>query len=1018
MIHLSTISPFTIHVGTTRLTAGSHRACAAMLYLVTERGKEIPRRMMADLFFPDSSKVAGEHALRQLVYRLRKKGVPLHGDTTTVMLAHDAATWDVEAVESSGQCSDKELEALSKGYLSAFSRTVSGAFAEWLDGHRSSVSTKLRHCLVAQLREERAKHRYVAVDRVARACLALDPFNEEATHATAEVLVMGGSKTEALSVLDRYIDEIGPRSSELSVAPKLLRERISEYVVDSGLLAEPPLVGRDTEMTTLRALLSRVGRGNAEACVLWGSSGIGKTRLLNEASSIAALEGLAVIRCALQPHDLRRPLAVLRDMAPRLLDLPGALGAAPESLALVRGLCGRGEMPARELPRTTQDSEVALAGVLASAIDLLDAVSSERPLLLCVEDAHWLDPASIELIIGAVAGQRPVCILMASQRTVPLPQSLADAARFSSIEVSRLSRDWSLLLMRRLFERSERTLDSDFVDWAIGLADGVPFYLHSLFIEYVTTGDRTTIPGTLTASLASKLERLGEPTRSVFDAIVVLGQRCTPGRLETLVQLPRHSLVSSLRELEERGLIRSAANMVSCTHELFAVTARGKMPASVAKMLHRATAEMLEGELGSGGAEPWDVATHWNESGDAPRGVDVMLRCAAEALRVGRPQEAIAILARVSTHPVAPSRNRQVIEVQLAAFEAAGEGPLAAECAGQLIGLLGDGDSEEVRRSLTVRRTEARLFGGGKKEESEGELRAIMLADDDEHTVFRSAMLSLTIAEDACNIDLAKEALAAVERVGRDRIAGMIPYMVYHVLFGSLELALETAEKLQAAFTTEGSTKLRHRAELSTAEVFFRVGKPESAIACFQRAYRTATEIGLRGGQVAAASQFAFAHWCLGDNAHFEEWYQTTSLAIEQATAPSHVGEHYSNGILRALDAGRTDDATELLAKGQLIAPQITEGRRHHVTMAYDLRIDLAKGKRSVRSQTDALLLAYRPSRGFGGQDLIVDTLISGLRRSGRGDEAEALRTDFLSKWRRDRYPIAAAFSDLRTSSH
>ena len=89
------------------------------------------------------------------------------------------------------------------------------------------------------------------------------------------------------------------------------------------------------------------------------------------------------------------------------------------------------------------------------------------------------------------------------------------------------------------------------------------------------------LPSTLTASLASKLDRLGEPTRSVFDAIVVLGKHSSLARLEAIVQLPRHSLVTSLRVLEEGGLIRSTPSLVSCTHDLFAVAAHSQMPGSV-----------------------------------------------------------------------------------------------------------------------------------------------------------------------------------------------------------------------------------------------------------------------------------------------------------------------------------------------------------------------------------------------------------------------------------------------------
>jgi DNA-binding SARP family transcriptional activator/tetratricopeptide (TPR) repeat protein len=1012
MVHLSTLGPVVIHVGKKRLTAASQRAFAALFYLVVERGKEIPRRTLDQLLFPDPSKAIERHSLRQLLYRLRQMGVPLDGDSPTVTLASDAATWDVEVIESHGGYSDAELDALSHGYLSGFTVGPSPAFNEWLDMHRTTVTATLRRGLLTQMREEKAKHHFAGVDRAARACLALDPLNEEATLATAEVLVMSGSKTEALSVLDRYIDEVGPRSRDLRVAPKLLRERISEYVVDSGLLAEPPLVGRDQEMATLRALLCRIGHGGAEACVLWGSSGIGKSRLLNEACSIGALQGMAIVRCALQPHDQRRPLAVLRDMGPRLLDLPGALGCSPEALALVRGLCGRGEMPARELPRTTQDSEVALAAALASATDLLDAVCGEGPVLLCIEDAHWLDPASIELIVEAVAGQRSLCILMASQRALQLPQRLANAACLSSIEVPRLPADSSALLMRRLFERAGRAPDGDFVEGALGLADGVPFYLQSLFVEYATTGDRTAIPSTLTASLASKLERLGETTRSVFDAIVVLGKQCTLGRLEALVQLPRHSLLTSLRELEERGLTRSTPNVVSCAHELFAVTARGKMPASVSRMLHRAIAEILENNSSDGGAEPWDIAAHWQASGDPARGLSVILRCAEEAIHIGRPQEAIVILSRMAKQPTGTDR-RQILEAQLAAYEAAGEWPSIVACVTELLGLLRD-DEGARSRTLELRRIGARLLGGATAGGDETRLRELMSTEQDKNDHLQSVMLNLIVAENSVDNELALEALAAVERIGHDTVAGMIPYMTYHIQFGSLEEAGRTAVALQAAIATDASSTLRFRAECNTGVVLFTLGEVERAATGFQRAYQTASEIGLQSGQIISAIRLAFLYWCADDHVRFETWYRRTAQDIERSTVPSQIAGHFSNGILRALDAGRASDAKQLLAEAHRRAPNIAEGRRRHLGMAYELRIELATGARPSNDQIDALLRAYCVSKGFLAEDVIVDTLVGALRSRARDVEAEALRTEFLRKWRRDRYPIPPRLTNLR----
>ena len=1013
MIHLSTIGPISIDVGSTRLTATMQQPCAALLYLVVERGQQISRRTLVEVLFPESSESAGTHALRQLVYRLRKMGVPLEGDSASVTLSRDAATWDVEALDVGGRWSDADLDSLAKGYLSDFSPQISKRFTEWLETHRSKVSTKLRRSLLVQLRDEKARNRFESVDRAARACLALDPLNEEATLATAEVLVMSGSKAEALLVLDRYIEEVGGRSRDLRFPPKLLRERISEYVTEPGLLAEPPLVGREAEIATLRALLARIDRGTAEACVVWGASGIGKTRLLNEACSIAALEGLAVVRCALQPHDQRRPLAVLRDIAPRLLDLPGALGASPDALALMRGLCGRGEMPAREIPRTTQDAEVALAGVIAAATDLLDAVCGERSLLLCVEDAHWLDPASLELIVEGVAGQRPLCILMASQRSLQLPQHLADASRVNSIEVSRLPRDASTALMHRLFERSGRALDGAFVEWATALADGVPFYLHSLFIEYVTTGDRTAIPSTLTASLASKLERLAEPTRSVFDAIVVLGPLCTTARLEALVQLPRHSLLISLRELEERGLIRSAANIVACAHDLFAVTARAKMPLSVARVLHRATATMLEAEKEQSVVAPWDIAEHWHESGDDGRGLSVLRVCASDALRLGRPNDAVDMLSRASGLTESEEQRHDLLKELLDACTASGQWHRAADVAAQLITVEQNmGRAPSIELELTW--VEASYHSHLSAPKARNLL--VVLANDrslDPCIRVRVAKLLACTAEDSVNADLARLAVESIADLGPAKAERLVPHLIYQTVFGTNDDALAVAEAIYADAAEISSHVRQHYLFFNASLALWRGGRVGKAIKGFSRSYLAADAVGMWSGCAASAAQLAEVNWYADDIAETREWFSQAGEALARTQFPDRGAQYYSVGIMLALADGCPDEAETLLAKATELYPKIREDRRAVELLAFQIRILLAHGDAPDSQTLDSLVKGHAVGRGSGMQDIVTDTVVDALQRIGRAAEADTIKSEYLTTWRRDRFPVPRSLLHL-----
>src|ERR1051325_1378452 len=282
MLHLRTIGPISITAGSTVFNASSPQACAALLSLVAERGKHVPRRTMVELLFPEATSQAGGHALRQLIYRLHKLGA-IEKDTQTVWIDPTKTSWDVETVLANGTIEVDQLRALSTGYLRDYQPDISPAFDEWLEQHRTSVSAASCKQLVRKLRMARSGSPGIATTEIASACLALDPLNEEATLAEAESLVMSGSKAAAVDLLNNYIAEVGPRSHDLNVPPRVLRERVLHYTA----VGEVPMVGRDAELATIRGVVSEALNGPACACFIWGASGIGKTRLLNEACGLA-----------------------------------------------------------------------------------------------------------------------------------------------------------------------------------------------------------------------------------------------------------------------------------------------------------------------------------------------------------------------------------------------------------------------------------------------------------------------------------------------------------------------------------------------------------------------------------------------------------------------------------------------------------------------------------------------------------------------------------------------------------
>ena len=108
----------------------------------------------------------------------------------------------------------------------------------------------------------RREGRWSDVETAARLCLATDPLNEEATLALAEAIAMGGSKADALRLLDAYIWELGDREKTIGLPAKLLRRRISDQpsfrTQPSG---EPPLVARADDLAWLNTQLDTAATG-------------------------------------------------------------------------------------------------------------------------------------------------------------------------------------------------------------------------------------------------------------------------------------------------------------------------------------------------------------------------------------------------------------------------------------------------------------------------------------------------------------------------------------------------------------------------------------------------------------------------------------------------------------------------------------------------------------------------------------------------------------------------------------
>ena len=395
-MHLHSLGQCMITMGAARVLPTARLMFAGALYVAVEGARSIGREQMAGLLWPDLTEERATHALRQVLYRLRASGVALDGDAERLTLPAGAVTTDYDdLLAPSASCPVEEmLTRIPGGFLPGYVPTVSRQFAEWVEAHRERVNSVLRRQLVGGIGALRGAGDWPATQALAQRCLELDPLNEEATLACAEAMAMDGSKALAIMMIERYMNEIGPRSRELYLPATTLRKRISElYPLPPVIERDPPQTGRETEMAKLERALGEARAGRGGAHVISGPPGIGKTRLVTEFTRAAQLKGIRVVKTGMSRPDVRRPLGAWNDLVPLMQRMPGALGCDPESLPWLRRLTSS-DAPKGE----DQDAEYVFARIRLAIIDLVCSVASESCVILWVEDIQWIDEWSWDVM--------------------------------------------------------------------------------------------------------------------------------------------------------------------------------------------------------------------------------------------------------------------------------------------------------------------------------------------------------------------------------------------------------------------------------------------------------------------------------------------------------------------------------------------------------------------------------------------------------------------------------------------
>jgi DNA-binding SARP family transcriptional activator len=1022
MIVLHTLGAVAIRVGTRKVLPSATRAFGALFFLTLERGRAIPRGELQALLFPNQRDDAAAHNLRQLLYRVRNLGAPVRAVDAGVVLTPDEVRDDYSTLCAGTALTPNAVRAVTEGILPGYAPTFSKPFTRWVERQRTRIQNAVLGRFASELADLRAAGRWRDIEPIARACLALDPLNEEATLALAEFMALNGQKANAVRLLDGYLEEVTPYGKDLRVPAHVLRTRISEHVPNDGFpkLGSGPFVGRDAEMAELWRHYRAAKQGTPAAVVIHGEAGIGKTRLGTEFLRAAALDGATCLKAECASHDIRRPLGVFVDLVPKLLAAPGGLGVAPSAMRQLQKLtqpelaADRGDLEA--------DPQHLFNVIVAAVTDLVDAVSEENPVVILVDDAHFMDPASAELTFALVTSpsSRRCAFALTSRTKLSLARDASEPDAVNWLRLRPLDEKASRSLFSSLARTMTSNADSAAATDRLALAAGNPLFLRSLLMEPATV-EGGALPVSLTALLTQRVQRLTDATLRAFVAAVLLGKHCRLDRLTRLAGLGEGELLQAIQTLENQGFLEADGADIRSAHPLLSQTALAEFPPVTMRLMHSTAAMVLEAE-----AQPrhnigmlWDAAEHWHQAGATDKAIELLRSCAEYCRDIGQPEVSCDLLERATA--ISPTREQPALLRQLVeAARVAEDFPLVIDAVRRHRTLTHGSPAARVHDDLELDVTQAQRFSGLSVVEQVPYLQRCV-AERHAPPTHRLRAACQLLAGHELNLDMpgsfetfkqlsAIQCESPTEFLYRNRAV-----MLHCVFVGDLKAAISAATTLLKLSDKAPSPTVGVRLTVEAALSLFRSGECDHAIDVLRHAFTRGRELGMLSSLIDASSMLAWMHRALQDDFNADEWDATSDrLYREYKPRRGRISHYLSNKVEFAIDEGRPAIAQRWLEEAGARYSEISTPRSKILALAFSLRIhQLENAPPESTAPIRDLAEAHELGKRCGLHDNYVEAYWHELHRSGRAADAANMLRAYLETDRCDGFPPARSLRAL-----
>ena len=561
---------------------------ALAIYLARSPSGTRTRDHLVGVLWADTPDDAARHSLREALRVLRRcagEGA-VKTDATSVRLDPGAVTLDLNQLEEAHERGDWQAAArLIRGeMLEGFGVPDASNFENWITSERLACCNRSVEVLVCAAEEAIERSDLTAAINWSTRALKLELGSDAAVQVAMKSLALTGNRSAALNTFETFrahLEELGtdPQPDSLALVERVRqgrqwRRRIPTTAETGPETRRAPLIGRPGELGTAMQCWNNC-RAHSRAAVILveGDSGTGKTRLAEEFVERARLDGGVIVTVRAVEADLDEPWSgVLGMVDSGLLAGSGVSATDPKAVATLTSMS---EQWADRFPGSRLDGEPIPLGRCLR--DALRAVALEEPLVLLVDDAHWLDTASLRELHSVLQklGDLPVLVWTNTStghrrdEIDQIRQRVGSGAPGAVIELGPLTSDAVRTLCKwampdfddERVDRLARRIEVDSgglpllavellnaVAWGLELSDD-----QASWPQPLRTLDQTMLtdlPDAIVGAIRVGFRRQSEDAQQILRVAAVAGRRATAEQLQRGSGVAGDALDAALDEVE------------------------------------------------------------------------------------------------------------------------------------------------------------------------------------------------------------------------------------------------------------------------------------------------------------------------------------------------------------------------------------------------------------------------------------------------------------------------------------